>query len=380
MTKSAALGQQVTMLRGKPDCPGAAQRNGNDGASDESGAAYSLCERRVLPHGGRRADESILLGQLIGNAWHCIHAEDAAEGCGGSESCRHCMVYNTLVRAIHDHEPLTEEATVVHLEGDVVRSLNLMTHVVPAELIGIRCFIVTLVDISDTLHRRWFERLFFHDLLNKLGALENYVTLLARDLPEAFREEMTFVKESFHTVVEDIQYQKQVTEAESGELRVEWIALRPDELVLQVARLFQQSAQTRGIQLEVASPASDVTVRSDLLLLRRVLENMIKNALEASSSGDTVLAGVDLDGATPDTVILWVWNAAVIPPEVQPYIFQRDFSTKARNRGMGTYSMKLIGERGLGGHVGFETSKDTGTRFYISLPAIQKGKMEGLEA
>ena len=62
-------------------------------------------------------------------------------------------------------------------------------------------------------------------------------------------------------------------------------------------------------------------------------------------------------------------NGGVIPPEVQARIFQRSFSTKAaRGRGLGTYSMKLLGERYLGGEVSFVSTPETGTVFSIRLP------------
>jgi signal transduction histidine kinase len=57
-------------------------------------------------------------------------------------------------------------------------------------------------------------------------------------------------------------------------------------------------------------------------------------------------------------------------PEVQARIFQRSFSTKAqRGRGLGTYSMKLLGERYLGGAVSFVSAAGTGTVFSVTLPS-----------
>lgn len=72
------------------------------------------------------------------------------------------------------------------------------------------------------------------------------------------------------------------------------------------------------------------------------------------------------DGAT----VFRVHNEGEIPAEVATQIFQRSFSTKAQaGRGIGTYSMKLFGERYLGGQVDFRSSAEDGTVFYIRLPA-----------
>jgi sensor histidine kinase regulating citrate/malate metabolism len=64
-----------------------------------------------------------------------------------------------------------------------------------------------------------------------------------------------------------------------------------------------------------------------------------------------------------------VSNPGLIPEQVQLQLFKRSFSTKsAKGRGIGTYSMKLFGERYLGGRVGFESTAEKGTTFWIELP------------
>ena len=69
-----------------------------------------------------------------------------------------------------------------------------------------------------------------------------------------------------------------------------------------------------------------------------------------------------------------VHNPGVIPAEVQQQVFKRSFSTKAaKGRGIGTYSVKLFAESYLGGTVGFESSPEVGTRFFVRLPAEPPG-------
>jgi signal transduction histidine kinase len=64
-----------------------------------------------------------------------------------------------------------------------------------------------------------------------------------------------------------------------------------------------------------------------------------------------------------------VWNRAAIAPEVRPRIFQRNFSSKGESgRGLGTYSVKLLGETLLGAQVDFTTSAAAGTEFRVRLP------------
>jgi sensor histidine kinase regulating citrate/malate metabolism len=105
---------------------------------------------------------------------------------------------------------------------------------------------------------------------------------------------------------------------------------------------------------------------TDRRLLFRILGNMLKNGLEAISPGQAVTIGCSERG---DDVAFWIHNPGVMPDQVQLQMFQRSFSTKGQpGRGIGTYSMKLLGERYLGGRVEFVSRDPDGTTFTLSLP------------
>ena len=102
------------------------------------------------------------------------------------------------------------------------------------------------------------------------------------------------------------------------------------------------------------------------MLLRRVLGNLTKNALEATPEGGTITLAVQADD---DTVQFSVNNPTVMPEEVKKQVFQRSFSTKGGSgRGVGTYSVKLLTERYLGGAVTFTSESPAGTTIAVSLP------------
>jgi signal transduction histidine kinase len=122
-------------------------------------------------------------------------------------------------------------------------------------------------------------------------------------------------------------------------------------------------ATSRQIRLD--SNAHDVNFTSDETLLSRVLGNMLKNALEASSPGQTVTLGCT---TRANTLEFWVTNPDYIPRPVQLQLFQRSFTTKGPGRGLGSYCIKLLSERYLQGDVRFTTSARAGTTFYARYP------------
>ena len=92
---------------------------------------------------------------------------------------------------------------------------------------------------------------------------------------------------------------------------------------------------------------------------------IIKNALEATPEGGEVRVWCERDETR---AVFRVWNEGELPASTRRRLFERYFTTKGgAGRGLGTYSMKLIGERCLGGEVGFDTSSE-GTTFWICLP------------
>jgi sensor histidine kinase regulating citrate/malate metabolism len=91
---------------------------------------------------------------------------------------------------------------------------------------------------------------------------------------------------------------------------------------------------------------------------------MLKNAIEATERNGNVNIGCLND---EDTITFWVKNSAFIPRDSQLQIFNRSFSTKGLDRGLGTYSMKLLTEKYLKGKISFTSDKENGTIFRIQL-------------
>ena len=73
-------------------------------------------------------------------------------------------------------------------------------------------------------------------------------------------------------------------------------------------------------------------------------------------------------GGSSSAVKFFVHNPGMIDESVQSNIFKRYYSTKGGNRGLGTYSMKLLTEEYLGGEVSFWSTADRGTTFTFLIP------------
>lgn len=138
-----------------------------------------------------------------------------------------------------------------------------------------------------------------------------------------------------------------------------------EALLREVQTLYASHEIAAGRRL-VLGAVLDATIVSDGAILRRIIGNLVKNALEASALGGTVTLSAAREG---EGVVFVVHNAEVMTEEVQLQLFQRSFSTKSsEGRGIGTYSVKLFGERYLKGKVEFTSSAPAGTTFRFTVP------------
>lgn len=300
------------------------------------------------------------LGKRPGEVFECVHSHDGPDGCGTGVTCRFCGAVNAVLESQQNKKSHSEECRMMTKNGEY---LDWKVTVNPFELKGYQLLCMSIQDISDQKRRQVLERTFFHDIVNTIGAIIGF----SRDLTEegSSAEDLHAVIRLTDELMEDVTAQRDLTLAENGELKLRKEPIELGMFLIRLVQIYQKQPVAEGICIEIED-LCEQTVTTDPNPLKRVLMNMIKNALEASKPGDTVTVGCHCESGG---VILSVHNPAVMPEEVKLQIFHRSFSTKSgAGRGIGTYSMKLLGETCLGGKVSFTSEPGKGTTFRISLP------------
>jgi len=307
----------------------------------------------------------VLDGQRPGEILGCSNSTDHPGGCGTGPNCRFCGIVSVLLKSWESEERVVDEARLfIQQKG---KSIACDVRVTASPLyIGTDLFLlVFLDDISSLKKRERLERTFFHDVMNTAGGVKNLAMYLAETEGEKAVRTSRLLVEQSSLLIEEIRSQRLLIDAESDIL-----AINPryiDTLVLFAeagsAAESLKEAQHRRIEFLHLSPSMDIY--TDPVLVKRVLLNMLRNALEATPAGNHIRFEMDI---VSGDVRYRVWNGGVIPQKVGSQIFQRSFSTKGPGRGTGTYSMRLITEQYLDGSVSFVSDKDSGTWFEIRLP------------
>lgn len=305
-----------------------------------------------------------VLGKRFGEAFECIHANDEASGCGTSEHCRYCGAIHAIVQSKRTMEKTKEECRIKRFVNGKEASLELEVTSTPFVIEGDFYTIFSVIDITDKKRRGLIEKIFFHDILNTAGSLGNIFELL-NEVPQNEKEELLEIASSLSKqILDEITSQRLLLQAENASLVVNDLKINAIEFLEVVAKDLRFHEVAIGKEIDLDKMSDHVSFISDPVILRKILNNMVKNALEASESGEKILLKAQKLG---DKVRISVHNNSFMPPEVEMQVFMRSFSTKGVQRGLGTYSMKVFGEQCLGGKVNFTTHPEKGTTFYIDL-------------
>lgn len=313
--------------------------------------------------GGR--PRQLLIGQRTGEALRCIRATLEPGGCGTSEFCATCGAAKAILECHAGVESVQECRITQDVDLD---ALELRVKAVPIDVAGEPMTLFAVENIADEKRRECLERAFFHDVLNTSGGILGCLELLSMDGGEPAEEQdlRQTVLQLSRQLVEEIQSQRLLMQAERGSIALEPVPLDARTCAEEAVRSYTHHPAAEGRSLRLFECGANRAFQSDRTLLQRILGNMVKNALEACPLGGEV--GVGWRDGHGGELEFGVHNPGCIPREVQLQLFQRSFTTKGAGRGIGTYSMKLLGERYLGGEVGFDSTELDGTSFWIRLP------------
>ena len=331
-----------------------------------------LANDKFLKFVGAR-DSGAALGQRFGEALNCIHANESLGGCGTSEFCRACGG----IGAILSSQLGNVSAQEWHLSmKDVVEPLELRVYASPLKENDYQFTIFAVSDVSHEKRRRALERIFFHDVLNTAGGLRGFVELLKHSDTSEAEELKAPLLELATQLVEEIKAQRDLVAAENNELSITFMPTKSVLFMQELRETYKNHDAGRSRNIEIDADSVDTEFLTDQTLLRRVVGNMVKNGLEASGEGETVRLTCKTSKTGIEFLVL---NPRYMPRHIQLQVFKRSFSTKGPNRGLGTYSMKLLGEQYLRGKVTFTTSEEFGTTFKIWLPLVRSGRQSALD-
>ncbi|MFV0348211.1 MAG: ATP-binding protein [Halodesulfovibrio sp.] len=306
--------------------------------------------------------EADLLGRRPGEIVSCVHANK--DMCGGSACCEYCGNVKAVL-GVSTAGVACEESRVLTEQKGRIKALNLRVQAYRLELGDDVLALCYLTDISREKYREMLETLFLHDSLNALGGILGAVRIMSGQVDSCYANLAQATEERTDQLIREVKFFQTFFSAEQGEFVPAPEPLHAVEFLHDLKVLGALFPCAEGKRILVDEADYDAHFVTDRHLLQRSMENLLKNALEASSKGDEVHLGFLRKGRK---MHFYVRSRPYMPQHIQAQLFQRTFSTKRRGRGLGTYSARMFVTNYLGGTVSFESSPDEGTVFWVQIP------------
>ncbi|MDX1406771.1 MAG: HAMP domain-containing sensor histidine kinase, partial [Saprospiraceae bacterium] len=209
-----------------------------------------------------------------------------------------------------------------------------------------------------------------HEIKNPLTPMKLSIQYLQSGMdhpPEKLRQ---LVKRVSDTLIEQIENLSTIASEFSNFATMPQAAndkVLLNEIVASVHDLFRKR-EDMDIQLYV--PIQDIYVFADRNQVVRVLNNVIKNAIQAIPDDKRGNINISLEKRRDKALIIIKDNGTGISDEMKDKVFRPNFTTKSSGTGLGLAISANIVET-FNGRIYFETEEGKGTKFFVEIPLMK---------
>ena len=218
-----------------------------------------------------------------------------------------------------------------------------------------------------------------HDLKNPLAAVLGNLELMERKVDEPALHLVRRSKAAAWRMHQMILNLLDVGQLEEGKLLLHLETVDSGALARKACQEMEGAASQRGLRLEVVASEPGAALRGDVAVLRRVMDNLLSNAIEHSPQGTVVkMSVVSCDEGVEISV---ADQGSGVPAEFRERIFEKFQRLESRksvpgaNRGLGLTFCRLAVEA-HGGTIWVDEAPGGGALFRALLPASECGEAE----
>ena len=211
-----------------------------------------------------------------------------------------------------------------------------------------------------------------HDIRNPLQSILGDVFLASSELdtlPDS--ESKTNIKESLDEIVKSLDYVSKIVADLQDFAKPLKPSMQEIDLHAVCKDILSHTPIPSGISVTCNFDEHARVIQADPTLLKRVLGNLVINAVQAMPQGGTLKIMI---GQAKGNIIISVQDTGVgIPEEARNRIFTPLFTTKSKGQGFGLAVVKRMTEA-LNGEITFESKVGLGTTFIIRFPINHRSK------
>ena len=210
-----------------------------------------------------------------------------------------------------------------------------------------------------------------HDIRNPLQSIVSELYLAKSELQTITEDRVrNNLTESIENIEKDLDYINRIVQDLQDYAKPIKAVVGETDLEKVIDEVVKKSSVPKTIKVYTRVEEDAKRVTADPDLLKRILGNLVTNAVQAMPEGGKLNINSYQDPG--DTIITVQDTGAGIPEAVKPKLFTPLFTTKSKGQGLGLAIVKRMTEA-LNGTVTFESEEGKGTKFIIRLPP-QKNK------
>lgn len=325
-----------------------------------------FCNRSLIEYLGIPKEDD-LTGLRPGEILNCTNSKLNSGGCGTSQFCKYCEAVLAILDCIKG-QAVTRECKINTDTKSGHEFITLRVTAIPLIVDDSEYVCFSIDNITNEKKLNLLEHLFIHDISNTVTIIQCITDLLQFAENNSDVEELlSNLATTTQSLTDEIQMHRQILLAEHNELTPVVKSINSCVDFLEEMKMsFKIHNLCKNKNIIIARDSVYIEIFTDQTILKRVIGNMMKNALEASSDGETIVIGSKYP--EENQVMFYVKNNAVMSEEVKSQLFKQSFSTKGVNRGLGTFSIRLLTEKYLKGSVNYISDEEHGTIFSIKMP------------
>jgi PAS domain S-box-containing protein len=237
--------------------------------------------------------------------------------------------------------------------------------------------------IRDISERRELDRLredlismIYHDLRsplsNVVSSLDVFNAMLPQDGDPAFRSLLNIALRSTERIQRLTNSLLDMSRLETGQPIINLYSTSPVHLAVEAIEAVSPVAETKNQIINLKIPADILPIMVDADMIRRVIINLIENAVKYSPPGGEISIGAVIE---TNQAKIWIQDSGPgIPVKEQEYIFDKftrlNPEGSQKGFGLGLAYCRLAIE-GHGGKIWVESEAGHGSRFCFTLPLAQ---------